>query len=748
MADAIVSLTWEDLPGSGDGVLVTVDLGAAHAVCGVELTDVLLSGAVLDAALAADWSADDVTWTAFADIIALGGQVQTRRIMTQPGAPVAARYVRLRQADPATSAGRDLDIASLRVLQEEDAGGAKVVPFTFDDDAAYVLVYTSQNAEVYSAGARAASIVSPYTEGAIGRLDFAQRLDIQLVFHENYRPWRIFRLGSAADWDARHLVFDSMRRIEFEDTVYTNGVNEVQQLEFANFANGETFNITLDGETTASILYSTTPATLQANIKAALEDLPVLAGGTVTVTNPSGARYRVAFSGEAGQINWPEMAPSVISSATGVVTSATITQGEPGGEDAISETRGWPRCGAFTDSRLVLGGLRSLPQTAIVSKLGEFYAFEETNGRATDAFEFTIDTDDANGIRRIFPSDTVQLFTASGVHFLSGGALVADEPTERRKSGSMGIQISLPPFDFDGSTAYVQKGGRGLRELQYNDNTKRYTPVSLAVRAPSLVNKPVDLFVRKAGVDYEDEILGLINRDGKISTFTSLREQNVAAWSREGVDGIVIAGGADSQARLYLVTERLVNGELVRYIEMEDPARTLDCSVLREVEDVSVFTGLEHLEGREDVYVVGNGYWWGPLTVEDGEADIGEDVTGTFEIGLFFEAWITTLEPRFQTQEGSLLDVKKRIVDATVSVLDSTLPGLTYRFGRKTATFPFKDPRPEARQLDRPPLEEPLFTGTARIEGLKGWDRSVDVTLFRRTPGPFHIRSLKLGVQT
>jgi hypothetical protein len=749
MPDAVANLSWTNLPGSGDGVLVTIDLGASHAVCGLELTDADLSGGFLAAAIAADWSADGIAWSEFPDVISLGGQAQTRRIMAPPGVPVAARHVRLKQKTPSQSAARDLTIAALRILKEEAPGGAKVVPFTFDDDAAYVLIYGAQNAEVYAGGVRMASVSSPYTEGSLLRLDFAQRLDTQLVFHENYPPWRIFRLGADTDWDGRLQVFDSMLTIEFEDTVYTNGVNEVQQLEFFEYAAGETFNITLDGETTGSIAYSATGATLAASIKAALEALPVLAGGTVTVANPSAARFTVTFSGDAGQRDWPEMAPSVVSSANGIVTSATLTQGKAGGEDAISATRGWPRCGAFTDSRLVMGGLRSLPQTAIASKLGEYFAFASTNQRATDAFEFTIDTQDANGIRRIFASETVQLFTASGVHFLSGGALAADEPTERRKSGSLGIQLNLTPVELDGGTVYVQKGGRGVRELQYNDNTKRYTPVSLSVRAPSLIDRPVDIFVRKTGTNFEDEMLGLINWTGVIATFTSLREQNVAAWSRENVrGGMVLAGGADSLARLYLVTEREVGGELVRYVEIEDPSRTLDCSVLVELEDQSVITGLEHLEGREDVYVVGNGSWWGPLTVEDGEVDLEEEVTGEFEVGIWFDAWVVTLEPRFQTENGSLLDVKKRIVDVTVSVLNSTLPALAYRHGAKTQLFPFKDPRPEARQLDRPPLTEPLHTGTARIEGLKGWDRSVDVKIYRQTPGPLHIRSLKLGVQT
>lgn len=747
MADAITNLSWASLPGSGDGVLVTLDFGSLQTIAGVELVDADLSGARVESALVAEHSPDGAGWARFPDEISLGDIVQTRRIMAPPGFPVSARYVRLLQKTPSETSGRSLAIGGLRVLTEGAAGAAKVEPFTYDDDAAYVMIYSAENAEVYAGPERKASVRTPFIEGSLARLDFTQRLDTQLVFHENYAPWRVFRLGADDAWDARDLEFDSMRKVEFDDTTYTNGVNEVQQLEFFEFTNGETFNITLDGQTTGSIAFNSTGATLGASIKAAIEALPIMGGGTVTVANPSTNRFTITFGGEAGQMDWPEMAPRVVSSAAGVVTAATLTAGKAGGEDAISATRGWPRCGLFTDSRLILAGLRSLPQTAIVSKLGEYFSFETTNGRATDAYEFTIDTKDANGIRRIFESDTVQLFTASGVHFLGNAALVADEPTERNRSGSLGIQITLPPVEIDGGTVYVQKGGRGVRELMFDANTKRYTPISLFVRAPSLINKPVDIYARKTGVNFEDELLGIVNEDGVCATFTSLKEQNVSACARDRIDGSLIAAGADSLARVFYVTEREVNGETVRYIEVEDPARTLDCSVIRELEEASEITGLEHLEGRADVYVVGLGRWWGPLEVEDGALDLGEEVTGSLEVGLFFEAFITTLEPRFDTQRGSLLNAQKRVLDVTVSVLDSTLPGLTYRHDDKTRTYEFKDPRPISRALDRGPLEAPLFTGASRIEGIPGWGRSVDVTIFRRMPGPFHIRSLKMGVQ-
>ncbi|MEO0606602.1 MAG: hypothetical protein AAFY82_00115 [Pseudomonadota bacterium] len=741
MSDQFESLSWGSLPGSGDGELARVDMGSSTSIIGVDLIDVNLSGGDLADALAVEHSADGSAWTSFGSV-RLGAQVQTLRVVTAPGSQVSARYVRIRQVDPSASSGRSLSISALKVLCEGETGGARIEPFTFDDDATYVVVVSAYNGEVYEGDARRASLSLPYTEGTIARLDFAQELDTMLIFHEEFAPFRVFRLGTDADWDTREQSFETMRQAEFDGTVYTNGVDEVQQLEFFNCADGDTFNITLDGDTTGSIVFSSTEATLAASIKSALEALPVMSGATITVTSTATDTFRITFGGEAADTNWPELAPSVINSTNGAIASATLTQGEPGGEDIMSSTRGWPRCGIFSDDRLWMLGLRDLPATGIVSKLGQYFEFEETNLRATDAIEFSIKTGDANGIRRIFEGDTLVAFTAKGAHYLTTEAVSAAEALAWRKAGDIGIQINIPPASIDGEVVYVQKGGKGLRALRYNGDTKRYEPSSAAVRAPELVDRPTAMFSRDTGIDDEDEMLALVNRDGRLSVYTSLKEQDIAAWSRWSIDGGIIAAGADSLAQVYFLTERQINGAAANYIERVDPSRLLDCSIFVTLDNSAAISGLDHLEGSQ-VYAVGLGQWWGPLTVSSGAVTLPDAVTGTLEVGLYFEAYVESMDPRFEIGGGSIIDKRKRIVDAVVTVTESLLPAAEY-LGK---TYPFLDRRKLASKFDRGPLTEPLYSGPARIEGFKGWARRTPIKIKRNGPGPLHITGLKIGVQ-
>ena len=62
-------------------------------------------------------------------------------------------------------------------------------------------------------------------------------------------------------------------------TAIPAGVNEVQTLTFGGTITGGTFTLTFNNYVTDRISYSSTPATLVANIQAALDALPTIGGG-------------------------------------------------------------------------------------------------------------------------------------------------------------------------------------------------------------------------------------------------------------------------------------------------------------------------------------------------------------------------------------------------------------------------------------------------------------------------------------
>jgi hypothetical protein len=758
MTTAILSTAIAAIDGAASPVLVHVDFLAATAVSVVDVVDALLSGDVVAGALAVEHSADNATWVRLGGAAALGGSLRSRRFAAPPGAAVSARYWQVVLAAPADCDGRSIAIASIAFRAETDElSTARIAPHFVGDADAYTHVLSDRTAEVYSRGERRASIATPFTSGVLGLVDWAQDIDTLLLFHEAVQPYRLFRQGSATEWDSRKQAFTNIPLYQFPGETYVNGVDEVQQIVFDGFANGDTYTLTLDGESTSSIAYSSVAATNVARIKAAIEALDTIAGGTVDVANTAGSTYSVTFRGAAGAIDWPEMIAQFVTSANGIVSTATLTEGKEGGEAVMSDARGWCRSGVFWQERLILVGLKSVPQKGLASTLGGFFDFNAPGRRATDGLDFDVDANDASGIRQIIIARFPQLFTATGEFHINVDALKGDAANPIVLDQSNGIQARLRPESLDGATIYVQNGGRAVRELSYTNEAQGYVSSNVSVRAPFLISQPVDCFAQRGGFVYETDRYSLIRADGQVAQFSSLRGQDFAAWSRYatgqrsgGVDRIIAGGGEEAGGPGMAVTERRIgagDGAPVRYVEGFDASRLLDCSVLVDVEDGDTsISGLSHLEGRPDVFAIDHdGWWFGPATVTGGVLACPWDggmIAGAYEVGLWFDAWIDTMPFRLDAQSGSIAALKKRVVAAEVSLLNSMAPDIVY-LGR---AYPFSGQRFGQAVLDARPMRN-LVTARLRIAHMMGWTIDGGVRIRRRAPGPLHIRAISTEVE-
>jgi hypothetical protein len=756
MTTAILSTAIAAIDGAGDPVLAHVDFGAATAVSAVDVVDALLSGDVVAGALAVEHSADNATWVRLGGPAALGGSLRSRRFAAPPGAAVSARYWRAVLAAPADCDGRSIAVASIAFLAETATlSAARIAPHFVGDADAYTHVLSDRTAEVYSRGERRAAIATPFPSGVLGLVDFAQDIDTMLLFHEAVNPHRLFRQGSASEWDSRPQAFTNLPLAEFEGATYVNGVDEVQQISFDSFAGGDTYTLTLDGESTSSIVWSGTPATNVASIKAALEALGTIAGGTVDVANTSGSIYSVTFRGKAGATDWPELIAEIVQSAAGLISTATLTEGKQGGEPVMSAARGWCRTGVFWQQRLILVGLKSAPQKGLASVFGDFFNFLSPGRRDTDGLEFDVDANDTSGIRQIIIARYPQLFTATGEFHIHVDALKGADVNPVLLDQSNGIQATIRPESLDGATIYVQNGGRAVRELAYTNESQGYVSSNVSVRAPFLIEQPVDAFSQRGGFVYETDRYSLLRRDGMIAQFSSLRGQDFAAWSRYVTgargpslyDKFLAGGGEEAGGPGMVVTERTIAGQPVRYVEGFDASRLLDCSVMIEATDGQAgFTGLDHLEGRTDVYAIDHdGWWFGPGAVTDGVLACPWDdglIAGTYEVGLWFDAWASPMPMRMDSQSGSIAALKKRVVACEVSVINSMAPDVIYLDRR----YRLGAPSPNPGELDVRPMRA-LISDRLRVAHMLGWTKDGGVLVRRRAPGPLHIRAISTEIE-
>lgn len=743
MSDLITGLAVASFNQALSPVLVSVDFGAATSVSAIDITDAVLAGDPVSDVLKVQHSPDDVTWTDFG-IATLGGGARSRRFAAAPGAMIARRYWRVVIAKPAEADGKAVSIASVRFLRETSTlSGARVAPHSVSETAAYVHILSDKSSDIYSGGQWVGAAATPYISSIMGSVDFTTDADLLLMFHGELPPHRLFRQGAADEWDSRSQAFREIPNIQFSDTVYTNGVDEVQQITFEGYANGETFNITFDGETSSTITYSSVAATTAANIKAALEALDAMGGGTVTVADLTGGRFSITFQGEAGQYDWPEIAASVVNSASGIVTTATLTEGEEGGEPVASLSRGWWVTGDFENERLVLGGPKSAPKILNASMVGDPFCLSSPGRRATDGVMVSIS---AGNIRQITSEDFLQVFTDTRALSLRATALLGDDDNPIKPDGPYGLQNRLRPQAVDGATLIVQAGGRVVVELRYDDGAKKYLGTPVSDRAPELVTQPVDLFSRPAGYGFECDALFLPLAAGGITVYQSLRERKFHPLARYATQpGYFIAGGTEERGPTYVVTERTINEQVVRYVEGFDVNCLLDCAIVVDLPAPAATLPVAHLEGCEVWAVGSDGYFYGPFMVADGvvaRAD-GEDFpAASYEIGLWFDAHVDPMPIAFDTTSGdSIADRPKQVAEVVVSLLNSTPPELVY-MGR-ARNFPGQ--RFADDILDAPPMQN-LITDRLKIDRLRGWSVDPQIRLRRRWPGPFTIRSLALTV--
>lgn len=172
--------------------------------------------------------------------------------------------------------------------------------------------------------------------------------------------------------------------------------NDVQTLTFTGTPTGGTFRLSFNGQVTAPITYSTTDATLQANILAALIALPNVGTGNVTVTSAtSGTVVTHTFVGALAGQEQPVMVfyqNSLTGGTTPTATFAHTTLGVTAGghyaayDDTKSDGRNIAKallkyaCVVDEQGRVTGGGGEWLNYslTAVAYYAGTFYTADLT----------------------------------------------------------------------------------------------------------------------------------------------------------------------------------------------------------------------------------------------------------------------------------------------------------------------------------------------------------------------------------
>lgn len=635
-------------------------------------------------------------------------------------------------------------------VPEQSAGvlsDTRAFEFQFSAEQAYLFVFHHLKVSIFRDGVFQAELVTPYTSADLrstfsakgdlisSGISITQSRDTMLVFHQNYQPRVIKRTGSHTSWSIGTYAFINMPIFDFGDTAYVNGVNEVQRIQLRqggsgdNWDVGDTFQLILLGEKTSNIVYDDDAGVLDTRIQNALRALPnTSTSGITCVASATGAGtsstadFTVTFGGTDGKKPWGVMEYVLISVQNNPTARISVTTaGVRQGENVWSTGRGWPRCGAFFQGRLWLAGTRSLPNSVWATRSG---TYDDLNTKKIDddyAIFATTDTDDVPAFHAIFAGRHLQLFSTMAEFYIPPSADEAVTPGNvvLRRSTSRGAKPGLRIFDVDGASVFVQRQGKALREFIYADVELAYQCNAISLLSSHLMRNPVAFAFRKATSTEDADYLSMVNEDGTMTVFCTLRTQEVNAmtlWSTAGQYHDVATVLTDT----FFIVTRTINGVQKRFLEIMDDTLYVDCGA-HGAGPTSSAT-LAHLPNTLIEYSV-DGFEMQPVMSNGaGLVNFPFACEDSYWAGIKFPEvlpdeypgyiWLMkTLPVEFQLQDGAAMGRLRRIVDVSVRVDDTRALSVQ---GVELAFQQFGDD-----VLDTP---VPAFTGIMHEKGFLGYD--------------------------
>lgn len=698
-------------------------------------------------ALKVQYSADDATWHDFGIAHSLGAIIATRRFALEPGQSVTARYWRVVKVEDAAVTDWSTNVVradaigfwlEASLLDPADAAEVELMAFNYDDQAQrFILPITEFNIDVYNLGVWQAAIISAYSGPQAPLVNRTQMLDTMLTFHQDLAPGRIMRQGAPYEWDSRTLAINSLPIYDYTG-LEAGGINAVQQLYFIDYAGGDTFNITLEGQTSGPIAWSAVGATLAANIQAALDAMPNVGGGNSVASTVAANTIQIAFQGALANSDVATMAPVTLHSTAGGVSVANITTGKPGGEPIISAMRGWPGAGTFYQQRLYLAALRGRPETFLGSQIGAYFDFSTIGATEAGALNENLDTNDVTAVTSIFGGRHLQVFSNSAEFYFPVEPITPPAPVKR--ATSRGSRAGIPPVLMDRTTIFVGPGGDTLYDYGFEFLHDNYEAVPLSSKASHIVNGVRDLGFRKHLSTTEADMAIMPRDDGTAAVMVALRDEDITGFVPWTTQGQFLAAVGDLGGDLYVATLRqLGDGTWARFLERLDATLLMDCSVSALAGDARIsgrtWTGSAHLEGVTVALYI-DGADAGDAVVTGGVVALPRAPLRSIEVGLNFVPVGVALPFVFQNDPRSGASMRPTVGDIAFR-LGPTANLLAGLVGGKAWRVPLKT-RGAGALLDQGPGEN-AFTGWTRLKFVPGFRPDAQITFTQLRPGPLQI---------
>jgi hypothetical protein len=291
----------------------------------------------------------------------------------------------------------------------------------------------------------------------------------------------------------------------------------------------------------------------------------------ITVTDAGGGAgwsgYPIVVDGEITAVVTEDAGHDYVTP----VVAADIGTGATFDVSLNPATGNFPAVSSVFQQRQIYAATVNEPLTIFASRPGRFDNFD-TSFIVSDAdeYEHELDTEEITSIHHLFPMrGGLLIFTQTGIWQLSGtqGGPVTPTNALADPQSYTGC-ASIPPLRLNTDLLYIEGRGTTVRMLGYSEISKVYSGTDVSILANHLVHdNQIEHW------DYANDPFKLVyaqRSDGALLTFTTVKEQNLFAWTQNFTRGlfedviVVQEGGLD---RVYVMVDRRLQGRWTKCLE-------------------------------------------------------------------------------------------------------------------------------------------------------------------------------------
>lgn len=549
----------------------------------------------------------------------------------------------------------------------DEITGAKVrlIPFIVNSENSYILVFTDLSIGIYQDGALVQTLVSPYDEDDLSRIQYVQSADVMTLTHRSYAVREISRSGSPGS--------------------YTFAITSMSFTPQTTIPTGMSFSSGPAGANTHTYVFThIDPITREESlISAELTGTYADPSSTnpIIINIPNHATYRevVVYKKQNGRYGYLATA-GVNTTYRDIGSTVYTSDSPPEDKNILVSANNYPGCVGYFQQRLCFANTITEPEKVWMSRSGRFTNFSSSSPvKSDDAISFTAAGRQVNEVRHLVDAGALVMFTSGAEWIAQGSDSSAITPTSiNLKQTSYNGSSYLSPLPVNGNVLYMQARGSVIRDLAYEMAADGYRGNDLTVFS-------THFFEGYSIVDWAyqqtpNSVVWAVRDDGTVLGLTYIKEHMIFGWHQHDFGGVVenvCSIPNDSEDEVFFIIKRTIDGVEKRYLEKLTTRFSTDETQLIFMDSAMTFTnpstsatpqtlsGLDHLEGEAvsvfaDGFVVANpnNPSYNTVTVTGGEITLSR----TYElihVGLPYNSDIETLD--IDTVNGSIMDRKKLV---------------------------------------------------------------------------------------